>query len=378
MARQPTMRLLSAAGGCLAVDAKFGIEPLQTSVAMFTPPEHSRFELIELSGNSRSESQYGMPWEGTREEFQAFRSKLPETVDADSIYERVVLPELKKPHDGPQRSREWHEARAFAVTASQFSQTSENAASLLKSKTYPKQHGFNGNAYTEWGAAHERHAEEAFQMFLHDNGYTGILEHPAHLRDPVRPFIGFSPDALLWDADRSEVALVEYKCPAARRSGPGHPYGRDKFSVPPRYMPQIQGSLHLLRELYPGVRCVRAWFVVWQPHQFFVTHVPYAPLFASRTIECAEAFYRSRFLPACAEAVIEREKRDLQSPESQSTLNVPSPFTMARAAATNSLARSTLSPVTSSLISFTASDAASASTAPAADVASCSAPTAAS
>lgn len=250
-----------------------------------------------------------MPWETADNiSFRSFRRKLPEVVTPESIFTNIALPALSLPVESAQKTPEWFQARAFAVTASSFGGTSENAETLLNSKTYPLRYGFRGNSYTEWGSMHEKHAEEAFVAFLTDRKEEYTLEHPAHLRDPTRPFLGFSPDALLWNKERTEVDLVEYKCPAARRSGPGHPYSSDKLNVPSRYMAQIQGSMHLLRALYPGVRCVRTWFVVWQAHQFHVTHVPYVDLYATKTVDQAEAFFKGRFLPACVDAVQTREK----------------------------------------------------------------------
>lgn len=307
---KPTMRLITL-DRCESQTEKFGIAALATSQAFETPASHWPFELDSLP-NAQPRSQYPMPWEGSdHASFRSFRAKLPQTVTPDSIYHGVVLPALALPCGNAQRTPEWHQARAFAVTASNFAGTSENAESLLKTKTYPMRYGFNGNAFTEWGSMHEKHAEEAFVAFLAKVGHKGELAHPPHLRDPTRPFLGFSPDALLWSEQRDEVDLVEYKCPAGRRSGPGHPYSSDKLNIPSRYMPQLQGSMLLLRALHPGVRCVRAWFVVWQPHQFFVTHVPYVDQFATRTVEQARTFFHSRFLPSCVDAVLEREKQTL-------------------------------------------------------------------
>lgn len=304
---KPTVRLLTYKN-CEAIDEKFGISILETSPPLQPPQHHSAFELDDLPRVVPREN-FGMPWEGTdNQAFRRFRNKLPKEITPESIYTNVALPTLQLPVTSQQRSQEWHTARSFAVTASSFAGTSENADTLLKTKTYPKANGFTGNAYTEWGTLHEKHAEEAFVQFLSTHGFKGELTHPAHIRDPERPFLGFSPDALLWSEDHKEVDLVEYKCPAARRFGPGHPYSDHKLYVPSRYMPQLQGSMLLLRASNPGVRCVRAWFVVWQPHQFFVTNVPYVHLYASKTVELAETFFHGRFLPACADAVIKREK----------------------------------------------------------------------
>ena len=308
---KPTMRLITLEN-CESRIEKFGIAALATSPAFETPSNHWPFELDSLPA-VQPRLQFPMPWEvSDNATFRSFLAKLPRKVTPDSIFTDVVLPALALPTGAAQRTPEWHQARAFAVTASNFAGTSENAETLVKTKTYPMRYGFNGNAFTEWGSLHEKHAEEAFVAFLAKVGNKGELAHPSHLRDPAQPFLGFSPDALLWSESRDEVDLVEYKCPAGRRSGPGHPYsGNNKLNIPSRYMPQLQGSMLLLRALYPGVRCVRAWFVVWQPHQFFVTHVPYVDQFASRTVEQARTFFHGRFLPSCVDAVLKREKEML-------------------------------------------------------------------
>jgi hypothetical protein len=217
-----------------------------------------------------------------------------------------------------------------------------SAAKLLESKVYPSRNPFDGNSYTAWGSLHEAHAEDAFVKFLskhlgsevrwdgekdvpatNDRLFSFLakdftfadgsrLEHPALLSTESTRWLGFSPDALLWNKDRTEVELIEYKCPAYQRSGPGHPYAsKNSICVPRQYMPQIQGSMHLLRERFPGVRCVRSWFVVWQAHQFFVTHVPYVPQYAERVVAAGTSFFHDRFLPACVDAIKERDRKEL-------------------------------------------------------------------
>lgn len=326
----PTMRLITIAN-CEVAEECLGIGPLKTSPAMATPIEHSAYELVDLPKYEVSGKTRAMPWEEDDETFLKFRTQLPLEVTSDVIYEKVAVPLLNAPIDGEQRSDAWHMSRLFAVTASQFASASNenptfSSNKLLTSKTYPKANGFTGNAFTEWGVLHEKHAEESFIKFLCETKKTtstlvsvegrdevhfgdgSRLVHVAHVRSPSRPFLGFSPDGLLWSPDNTEVSLIEYKCPAFQRSGPGHPYAaKNELCIPRQYMPQLQGSMLLLREANPGVRCVRAWFVVWQAHQFFVTHVPYVPQFAQRILESSSTFFKDRFLPACAEAVSLRD-----------------------------------------------------------------------
>ena len=326
----PTMRLITLANA-ECPEEQFGIKPLETSPAMATPIEHAAYELTELP-TVEARAPRSMPWEEDDSVFLAFRTKLPLVVTGDTIYEHIAKPMLALPTDAPQRSEGWHLARSFAVTASQFaSAANENPSmsqnKLLLSKTFPKTQGFGGNGFTEWGTIHEKHAEEAFVQFLCERkqatavtrlngGDTEVhfsdgscITHESHKRNAAQPFLGFSPDGLLWNADKTEVALIEYKCPAYQRSGPGHPYAaKNELCIPRQYMPQIQGSLQLLRDCYSGVKCVRAWFVVWQAHQFFVTHVPYVPRFADKIVEASASFFKDRFLPACADAVKERDK----------------------------------------------------------------------
>jgi len=325
-ASAPTMRLITIQN---SVDCpmQFGVMPLTTPVAWETPYAHSKYELNELPSYKEQRNR-GMPWEEDDDTFYAFRKSLPEVLTADSFYASVALPTYKTV-EGEQRSAEWHAARTFAVTASQFASASNenpgmSANKLLLSKTFPKKEGFCGNSFTQWGVLHEEHAEEAFCFFLvtHLGVATNVndgktlkrvfkdgstLEHPGFLRHPDNPYLGFSPDALLWNKDRTEVALVEYKCPAFQRNGPGHPYAaKNDLCIPRQYMPQIQGSLHLLRLMYPD-KCVRAWFVVWQAHQFFVSCVPYVPAYASRIVLASTAFFHDRFVPACINAITARE-----------------------------------------------------------------------
>lgn len=320
----PTMRLVTIQN-CDQPELSLGIAPLTTSPAMATPLEHSIYELTELP-TVAPRTPKGMPWEEDDSTFLKFRRGLPLDITPTVIYEQVAKPLLDLPLDAEQRSEGWHLSRSFAVTASQFaSAANENpsmsANKLLNSKTYPKAYGFAGNGFTEWGTQHEKHAEEAFVAFLatHCGKATpangdivfadgSILSHISHKRDPTQPFLGFSPDALFWSNDAQEVSLVEYKCPAYQRSGPGHPYAaKNELCVPRQYMPQLQGSMLILRKCYPEVVCKRAWFVVWQAHQFFVTHVPYVPRFAEKIVADSTSFFKDRFLPACAEAITLRD-----------------------------------------------------------------------
>ena len=341
----PTMHLITIAN-CEAKDTKFGLAPLTVSNAMETPIEHAEFELTELPVFVSPVCQKeGMPWEKGHEEYKAFRSNLP-SLTPESLFEYMAAP--SGDCDAPQRSPAWHTARSFRVTGSQFASAAHenpnmSAAKLLEAKVYPSKDPFHGNAYTQWGSIHEIHAEDAFVQFLGTHlgpacrwdgeknvpiqasdrlfSFTAkdfwfadgsTLEHPALLSTDATRWLGFSPDALLWNKDRTEVELIEYKCPAYQRSGPGHPYAaKNSICVPRQYMPQLQGSMHLLRERYPDVRCVRAWFVVWQPHQFFVAHVPYVSVYAKRTVDAGTTFFHDKFLPACVDAIKKREKESV-------------------------------------------------------------------
>jgi hypothetical protein len=336
----PTMHLITKAN-CEVLEEKFGIPPLSVSCAMETPIEHAEYELTELPTFVPSgRTVHRMPWECDDEQYKKFRASLP-SLTPEALYE-VMAPQGDC--DMPQRSTEWYTARSFRVTGSQFASAahenpSMSAAKLLEAKVYPSRNPFDGNAYTEWGSLHEVHAEDAFLQFLTkhlgslvrgdgekyakpDRLVTRLgsqdftfedgscLEHPGLLSTKDTRWLGFSPDALLWNKDRTEVELIEYKCPAYQRSGPGHPYAaKNSICVPRQYMPQIQGSMHLLRERFPGVRCVRSWFVVWQAHQFFVTHVPYVPQYAERTVAAGTSFFHERFLPACVDAIKQRDEK---------------------------------------------------------------------
>ena len=160
---------------------------------------------------------------------------------------------------------------------------------------------------------------------------TGLLKHSA------QPWMAVSPDGILRLTTDSDAAagvppvwlLVEYKCPARLRDAEDHPYKKDPHNVPPYYMDQMQGILGLFNK-FPELQDTgfqaacssgassacssgassagggaasidgprSALFVVWQPHQFHVTLVPFQKEYYSKSLEPAlEAWYFGRYLP---------------------------------------------------------------------------------
>lgn len=250
----------------------------------------------------------------------------------------------------PQRSEAWLQARAHAITASNF-----GAAAGHNSYCSPEQclvdklwSTFKGNEFTIYGTFHEPDARSTMETLLNgplqttlqalagnpnggppSDASSPVIGHHLFetglLKDHRQPWMAVSPDGLL-RIDRASGApawaLVEYKCPARLRDTDGHPYGRYDNNVPPYYMDQVQGIMGLLNK-YPELLTAAeasvglpsaggqkglpyagpqaAFFVVWQPHQIHVTLVPYDAAYYTTELEPAlEAWYFKKYLPLAA------------------------------------------------------------------------------
>lgn len=306
-----------------------GLLPFAT-IKLSTPESHSVFELNDLPPHEGSADVEGvMPWEEGQNtaEVETEMAAQKEKTDEDALAEtfKKLSGEGDLPEDHEQRGPQWYKARRFKLSASQVASAVRKSPfmsrkKLLYTKVYPKTNAYAGNTYTNWGTLHEPHAEEAFtQSFLTRAGmYT--MKHSGFMTGKGRLwFGGFSPDGILQrregkdDAFSTVHELVEYKCSAHHRSSPTHPYAKYWKNIPEHYLIQLQYSMHLARQREQFKDMERAWFVSWQPHALYVTHVPYMPLYAASLAEHASRFYHKRFVPACLRA--------LKSPGKQTTLD---------------------------------------------------------
>lgn len=278
-----------------------------------TPESHSEFEHVQLVEPPRVSPSFFMPWDSPSE-FETL--DLLEPLSFDLFLERYVKRTRKECEDEgkhEQRSDGWHRARAFCITASQFgSAVGHNRylsrPALLRSKIHPHLHMVS-SSFVQWGVEHEVHAEEAFRLFL-DSRCEGLytIDHPNLLKHEDAPWVACSPDGIL--TRRSEgvdvVELVEYKAPAYYRNKAGHPYEKEPYNVPKQYMDQIQGTLWLMRNydvLRNGRSVERCWFVVWQPHALYITHIPYLEGYATSLMKSVKDFYMKEFIGGCLDEV---------------------------------------------------------------------------
>jgi len=287
------------------------IECLST-ILTSTPEHHSVYEHQELVEPPKVSATFCMPWDNP-DEYEAL--DLLEPLSSDLFLERYVKrtrEQCKQECEYPQRSDGWHKARAFSITASQFgSAVGHNKylsrPGLLRSKIHPHLHTVT-SSYAEWGVQHEVHAEEAFRLFL-ESRCDGLfsLDHPNLLKHEDAPWVACSPDAILRRRDNGDVTeLVEYKAPAFHRNKVGHPYDKEAYNIPRQYMDQIQGTMWLMRnyDVVTGGRSVeRCWFVVWQPHALYVTHIPYLEVYANRLMASVKDFFMKDFIDGCVEEV---------------------------------------------------------------------------
>lgn len=223
-----------------------------------------------------------------------------------------------------QRSLQWHRAREFSITASNF-----GAAVGHNKYNSPTQcvleklwSTFCGNEYTEYGTFHEHDARESLlkalettlrptlESMMPDVVHFELIE-TGLLKHCDVPWIAVSPDGLLLlisKTGQTKWCLVEYKCPARLRDSKSHPYAKDKHNIPEYYYDQCQGImgllnekpdiLHMISEARSSDLITDCLFVVWQPHQMHITRMAFNDKYYSEFLRpTLETWYFKSFLP---------------------------------------------------------------------------------
>lgn len=202
----------------------------------------------------------------------------------------------------PQRSQAWLDARKYCITASQFGSAAglspyQTSQALLVDKLW---NTFQGNAATDWGTFHENHAKESFCSWLSE-----FMQKPHQFREEnlmkfsEEPWMAVSPDGLVEYEENGQqcMDLVEFKCPAFLRNTKDHPYAKWPNNIPPQYLAQIQGIMGYLNS-HQNIQIRRCWFVVWQPHQTWITLVDFDQEFYDKLHDVVKAWYFQELLPA--------------------------------------------------------------------------------
>jgi putative phage-type endonuclease len=301
---------------CETVEPALLIGPFKTEL-FSTPESHSCYEHNDLCYDTKTDSSeavlFKMPWDDPSQ-LKFLRSIQPVTPESfERVFVNRTAADCEREQLCAQRTEEWHKARAFSVTASQFGASVGHnkymsRPALLRHKISPHTNTFPQH-FAKWGIEHEDHAEEAFIAILKErcNGvYT--IDHPGLLKHPSKPWTACSPDGILrrWVDGVEVVELIEYKAPAYHREKIGHPYSKDVYNIPSMYLDQMQGSMWLIRNhdiVRGGSSMKGGWFVVWQPHALYVTYVPYVQDYANRLMENVHTFYKDDFVPACVEKI---------------------------------------------------------------------------
>lgn len=299
-----------------SAQAALSVECLET-VLSDTPESHGEFEWQELPEPIPSVSLFCMPWDDPLQ--HDYLCSLPHPLTPELFYNLIVKRSAEENEtDNEQRSEGWHRARAFSITASQFGSAVghnkyQSRPALYRHKLHPHLNPLS-SPYAQWGVDHEGHAEEAFKLFLERKiGGMFTIEHPNLFKHRDAPWVACSPDGVLYRRENEcdVVELVEYKAPAYYRNKVGHPYSKDPYNIPRSYLDQIQGTLWLMRnyDVVKGGRTVdRCWFVVWQPHALYVTHIPFMPEYADALMKSVYEFHNKEFVPGCIDEIHKVQK----------------------------------------------------------------------
>ena len=221
------------------------------------------------------------------------------------FYDTVVArtkEECEEEGKAPQKSDKWLQARKYCITASQFGSaigTSpyQGPDDLVAEKLW---NTFQGNAATQWGNDHELHAQEAFCAWFSTQHKTFKFKTDNLIKFSDEPWIAVSPDGIVeYEVDGQIIEeLVEFKCPAYLRNTVNHPYQKYTKSTPPHYLSQIQGIMGYLNAHGRNLR--KCWFVVWQPHQTWITPHEFDAKYYADMHDKLRAWYFHKLLPAFA------------------------------------------------------------------------------
>jgi putative phage-type endonuclease len=132
-----------------------------------------------------------------------------------------------------QRTSAWHAKRGEMITASEVYQLftgGEARRSLILRKLTPHQASTGYAGAMIWGTRFEPIAKE-----LYEKETKCTITDVSCVQHPVYPFLGASPDGIIFPTDPSDVRrrgrLVEFKCPFSRAESDG---------IPEAYVHQMQ------------------------------------------------------------------------------------------------------------------------------------------
>ena len=269
----------------------------------------------------------------TKSNLEALKTDNEQIISVDEFYKRFVFKTFDlciEESKAPQRSKLWHDARRFCITASSFAAAVGNnkycsPRDLLMEKLWAS---FKGSEATEYGTFHEMDAQNSLiavlqskpqllqDLYFKDFMCTSFkIQEVGLLKHYSQPWMAVSPDGILIleGTKGPRYILIEYKCPANLRDSLNHPYSKSPFNVPEYYMDQIQGIMGLLNK-FPDLLlgpcnlllgpckedknldfCL---FVVWQSAQLHITRVPYKKKYYEDFLEPAlKEWYFEQYLP---------------------------------------------------------------------------------
>jgi len=253
-----------------------------------------------------------LPWEGApftpSTFFDTFVRVSQETMNA----QRTI----------PQGDARWIEVRRLIITASQFAKAiargydgESGPIALVVSKLWGDNFDDESKLAMEWGTVHEDHGRARYEEIALDDlraryAAYGLDPEDAWLRTYTsgiirfedQAFMGVSPDFFCEyrDVDGTvRTRLGEIKCPYYLFGRRTHPYAKHEKNTPVYYYDQIQGIAGLLKSHGWDLEGID--FVVWQPHQTWITRHDIDDDHYNRVLlPGLVKWYTEMFLPALA------------------------------------------------------------------------------
>lgn len=281
---------------CVEDDEPIPKKPLVVSVSSVcvpTPSHHHGFHPDLLSPHSEdTDACDPYPCEDAQlsaaDYYSTFIDRTKEQCEAES--------------QAPQRSKEWKEARKFALTGSDFGSAAGlnpfcSPEELAKKKLWDT---FKGNQATKWGSCMEDSAAEAFEEWARTTLDPQCkLHHFGLLKFKETPWLAVSPDGILeWTNNGTlQYDLVEFKCPT-RTETEAHPYSKYCADTPPYYKAQMLGIWGYCNSHGFQYPLTDAWFVVWQPKTVWITRHSFTVQEWNDLFDKLKLWFFSKWLPA--------------------------------------------------------------------------------
>ncbi|XP_064460237.1 uncharacterized protein LOC135386925 [Ornithodoros turicata] len=131
---------------------------------------------------------------------------------------RVTAEAIERNTRQQSESPTWHEERRHRLTSSQFGTVLIRKEWSLKGlENLTRQRDLSKVAAVKYGISNEPVAAQRYKEVLHNMGHDAVISSCGLLVSPSCPWLGASPDRIVFDPVEDSYGVVEIKCPYSLR-----------------------------------------------------------------------------------------------------------------------------------------------------------------